>query len=179
MLKKCDCLLNTILLEVLLVRSFPCRLGISSDMALSCCLSFANLWEKFEYSKYSVLEKSDNKNHITQISIAGLSEWGVDLHDEKQKDWPTFPEAASEASSCACKGLDGALGSACTSSSQPSGSGRVWAARYTGCWHGPGGTLLKWCTRRFKFRKICHVLKTYCASYCASPNKKPLHMCDL
>ena len=38
---------TTILLEVLLVRSVPCKLGISSDMALSCCLSFANLQEKF------------------------------------------------------------------------------------------------------------------------------------
>lgn len=37
------CLSITILLEVLLVRSVPCRLGISSDIALSCCLSFANL----------------------------------------------------------------------------------------------------------------------------------------
>lgn len=50
-----DCLFDTILLEVLLVRSVPCRLGISSDMALSCCLSFANLWEKFEYSNYGIL----------------------------------------------------------------------------------------------------------------------------
>lgn len=38
---------GTILLEVLLVRSVPCRLGISSDMALSCCLSFVNLKCKY------------------------------------------------------------------------------------------------------------------------------------
>lgn len=42
---------GTILLEVLLVRSVPCRLGISSDMALSCCLSFVNLWKKCKYWK--------------------------------------------------------------------------------------------------------------------------------
>lgn len=41
-------MLPTILLEVLLVRSVPCKLGISSDIALSCCLSFVNLEEKFE-----------------------------------------------------------------------------------------------------------------------------------
>lgn len=61
-----DCLCDTILLEVLLVRSVPCRLGISSDMALSCCLSFANLSEKFEYSNYGILPMEKLRRNLPQ-----------------------------------------------------------------------------------------------------------------
>lgn len=54
----------------------------------------------------------------------------------------TLPGAANEASSCACKGLDAAPGSVCTSSLLSSESGHVLAALCTGCLHGPGGTSL-------------------------------------
>lgn len=51
----------------------------------------------------------------------------------------TLPVAATEASSCACKGLDVAPGSVCTSSWLSSGSGRESGAPCTRCQHGPGG----------------------------------------
>lgn len=51
----------------------------------------------------------------------------------------TLPVAATEASSCACKGLDVAPGSVCTSSWLSSGSGRESGAPCTRCPHGPGG----------------------------------------
>lgn len=53
---------------------------------------------------------------------------------------PTLPGAAAEASSCACKGLDGVPGSVYTSSSLSSGSGHVLAALCTGYLRGPDGT---------------------------------------
>lgn len=78
-------LFDTILLEVLLVRSVPCRLGISSDMALSCCRSFANLLKKFEYSKQCV------QQFIAQISlrVRGLLVRFSNVHDgEDNTDLP-------------------------------------------------------------------------------------------
>lgn len=119
---------GTILLEVLLVRSVPCRLGISSDMALSCCLSFVNLWKKCKYWKClslflnaAFLRMTDGQYSNTLINIQ------------------TLTGAANESSSCAYKGLDAALGSVCISSSLSSGRGRALAAPCRVCLHGPDG----------------------------------------
>lgn len=70
--------------------------------------------------------------------IVQLSDGGLCWH--AQICTPTLPGAATEASSCACKGLDGVPGSVCTSSSLSSGSGHVSAALCTGYLRGPGGT---------------------------------------
>lgn len=90
-------------------------------------------------------------------------EWDVYVLDQdKQSGTLTFPEAANEPSSCACKGLGAAPGSACTSSSLTSGTGHVLAALCTGCPHGPGGTLMRSCTcQKVKNEKNPMVQKPY------------------
>lgn len=148
-------LFDTILLEVLLVRSVPCRLGISSDMALSCCLSLENLQEKIWIFKQLNTDHEKLKATWEIGSRIPQRDREVYLHDyDKQACAQTLPEAAGEASSCACKGLDAAPGSACTSSSLSSGSGHVLAALCTGCPHGPGGVLLKGCEIKLVLMQI-------------------------
>lgn len=120
----------TILLEVLLVRSVPCKLGISSDMALSCCLSFANLSGKSEHSKrWGLLPKMPWRSSFSERQYL-----------QTQITMQTLTGAASESSSCACKGLDAAPGTVCISSWRSSGRGRALAARCRACPRGPGRT---------------------------------------
>lgn len=110
---------------------------------------------KFEYSN-NMNTDHEKLNATWEIgSRIPKRDWEVYLHDyDKQACAQTLPEAAGEASSCACKGLDAAPGSACTSSSLSSGSGRVLAALCTGCPRGPGGVLLKGCEIKLVLKKI-------------------------
>lgn len=106
------------------------------------CKSLREIW----ILKTPNSDTKNSKQPIAQIWIACLSEWEVDLRDQdKQIGTPTFPEVSSEASSYACRGLDAAPGSACTSSSVSSGSDHVLVALCTGCLHGPWWTLMKLC----------------------------------
>lgn len=66
------------------------------------------------------------------------AEGGQYLHPQITKQ--TLPGAASESSSCACKGLDAAPGIVCISSSLSSGTGRALAALCRACLRGPDRT---------------------------------------
>lgn len=91
------------------------------------------------------IQKTDSCQWILGFDFAALRRRDLFAHTEA--DWCvcvcvcawTLPVAATEASSCACKGLDVAPGSVCTSSWLSSGSGRELAAPCTRCPHGPGG----------------------------------------
>lgn len=93
---------------------------------------------KFEYSKKKKERKTNRLLPMnTWIWFYGSQMGWIYLHT--QTGARTLPVEATEASSCACKGLDGAPGSVCTSSWQSSGSGRESAAPCTRCRRGPAG----------------------------------------